>query len=75
MIGCLSRHLCDHGEAQDEEADTADQGEEWLMLPQVLGELVRHGGHDGLNGGKLWAETNGTYIYIQPVKASFKMTD
>lgn len=46
-------HLCDHRKAQEEEAGAADQGEERLVLPQVFGELVRHGGHDGLDGGEL----------------------
>lgn len=46
-------YLCDHGKSQDEEGDAADQGEERLVFPQVLGELVRHGGDDGLDGGKL----------------------
>lgn len=46
-------YLCDHGESQDEEGDAADQGEERLVFPQVFGELVGHGGYDGLNGGKL----------------------
>lgn len=74
----MSRHLCDHGEAQDEEADAADQGEDWLMLPQVLGELVRHGGHDGLDSGKLGAVTNRKYTQnffhspegVRPLKLS-----
>lgn len=46
-------HLCDHGEAQDEEGRAADQREERLVFPQVLGELVRHRCDDGLDGGKL----------------------
>lgn len=49
----LCLYLCDHGKSQDEEGDAADQGEEWLVFPQVLGELVRHGGDNGLDGGKL----------------------
>lgn len=46
-------HLCDHREAHNEEADTAAQGEHRLVCAQVLGELIRNGGHDGLDGGKL----------------------
>lgn len=46
-------YLCDHGKSQDEEAGAADQGEERFVFPQVFGELVWHGGYDGLNGGKL----------------------
>lgn len=52
-VSCLCPYLCDHGKSQDEEGDAAYQGEEWLVFPQVLRELVRHGGDDGLNGGKL----------------------
>lgn len=33
-------HLCDHGKSQDEKADTADQGEERLVFPQIFGELI-----------------------------------
>lgn len=53
---CVSRscpYLCDHRKSQDEEGDAADQGEERLVFPQVLGELIRHGGDNGLDGGKL----------------------
>lgn len=46
-------HLCDHWEAHNEEADTAAQGEHRLVCAQVLGELIRNGGHNGLDGGKL----------------------
>lgn len=49
-------YLCDHGKAQEEEAEAADQGEEGFVFPQVFGELVRHGGHDGLDGGELGVE-------------------
>lgn len=33
-------YLCDHGKSQDEEADTADQGEERFVFPQIFGELI-----------------------------------
>ena len=46
-------HLCDHREAHNEEAVPAAQGEHRLVCAQVLGKLIRDGGHDGLNGGKL----------------------
>lgn len=46
-------YLCDHGKSQDEEGGAADQGEERFVFPQVFWELVRHRGHNGLNGGKL----------------------
>lgn len=46
-------YLCYHGKAQDEEGEAADQGEERFMFPQVFGVLVRHGCHDGFDGGKL----------------------
>lgn len=49
-------YLRDHGKSQEEEGEAADQGEDWFVLPQVLGELVRHRGHDGLNGRKLRKE-------------------
>lgn len=52
-VSVTTSYLCDHGKSQDEEGDAADQGEERFVFPQVFGELVRHGGHDGFNGGKL----------------------
>lgn len=33
-------YLCDHGKSQDEEGDTADQGEERFVFPQIFGELI-----------------------------------
>ena len=50
--GC-NGYLCYHGESQDEEAKAAHQRELGLVFAQVCGELVGHGRHDGLNGGKL----------------------
>ncbi len=49
-------YLCDHGKTQDEEDDTADESKDRFVFPQVFGELVRHRGYDGLNGGKLEGE-------------------
>lgn len=46
-------YLCDHGKSEDEEAGAADQGEQRFVFPQVFGELVWHGGYDGLDGGEL----------------------
>lgn len=51
--GQQAAYLSDHRKAHDEETDTATQSEDRLVCAQVLGELVRDGGHDGLNGGKL----------------------
>lgn len=45
--------LSDHRKAHNEEADAAAQGEDRLVRAQVLGELIRDGGHYGLDGGKL----------------------
>lgn len=46
-------HLSDHREAHDEETNAAAQSEDRLVCAQVLGELVRDGGHYGFDGGKL----------------------
>lgn len=46
-------HLCDHWEAHNEEADATAQGEHGLVCTQILGKLIRDGGHDGLDCGKL----------------------
>lgn len=51
--GQQAAYLSDHRKAHDEETDTATQSEDRLVCAQVLGELVRDGGHDGLDGGKL----------------------
>lgn len=46
-------YLGDHGKAHDEETNAAAQSEDRLVCAQVLGELVRDGGHYGLDCGKL----------------------
>lgn len=46
-------YLSDHGEAHDEETNAAAQSKDRLVCAQVLGKLVRDGGHYGLDGGKL----------------------
>lgn len=46
-------YLSDHWEAHDEETNTAAQSEDRFVSAQVLGELIRDGGHYGLDGGKL----------------------
>lgn len=52
-VASRTAHLSDHWEAHDEETNAAAQSEDRLVCAQVLGELVRDGGHDGLDGGKL----------------------
>lgn len=53
-------YLSDHWKAHDEETDAAAQRKDRLVRAQVLGELVRDGGHYGLDGGKLeWCQERG----------------
>lgn len=53
-------YLSDHWEAHDEETNAAAQRKDRLVRAQVLGELVRDGGHYGLDGGKLeWCQEKG----------------
>ena len=50
---CRVKRIRDLVLAHDEETNTAAQSEDRFVRAQVLGELVRDGGHYGLNGGKL----------------------
>lgn len=52
-------YLSDHRKAHDEKRDAAPESEQGLVCTQVLGELVRNGGHDSLDGGKLRNKTKG----------------
>lgn len=58
--GPTPTYLSDHWKAHDEETNAAAQSKDRLVCAQVLGELVRDGGHYGLDGGKLeWCQEKG----------------
>lgn len=56
----IPTYLSDHWKAHDEETNAAAQREDRLVCAQVFGELIRDGGHYGLDGGKLeWLQESG----------------